>query len=107
MLYVLHEPDVLHGPPPEVRRVLLTSANLSAAAWGRRRSAARPDDKEACDDAGALEIRSFELGVSVPVAPDAARAFPFAWPPTSAGDCAEPFVGNRSLDEAHKGTLYY
>ena len=107
MLYVLHEPDVLHGQPPEVRRVLLTSANLSAAAWGRRRSAARPDDKEACDDAGALEIRSFELGVSVPVAPDAARAFPFAWPPTSAGDCAEPFVGNRSLDEAHKGTLYY
>ena len=70
MLYVLHDG---HGA---VRRALLTSANLSAAAWGRRRSANDPENADACDAKGALEIRSFELGVCVPVAPDAGDGSP-------------------------------
>ncbi|KAH8075374.1 hypothetical protein JL721_1379 [Aureococcus anophagefferens] len=81
MLYVLHDGR------GAVRRALLTSANLSAAAWGRRRSANDPENADACDAAGALEIRSFELGVCVPVAPDAGEGFPFVFPPSSAGDC--------------------
>ncbi|KAH8063004.1 hypothetical protein JL722_2158 [Aureococcus anophagefferens] len=74
MLYVLHDGR------GAVRRALLTSANLSAAAWGRRRSANDPENADACDAAGALEIRSFELGVCVPVAPDAGEGFPFVFP---------------------------
>jgi len=53
MLYILHEPlSPTAGEAPLVRRMLLTSANLSAAPWGYARD-------------GALEIRNFELGVSV------------------------------------------
>ena len=54
MLYVLHEPVPTDDDSflPVVRRVLLTSANLSAAPWGYTRS-------------GQMEIRSFELGVCV------------------------------------------
>ena len=52
MLYVLHEPIKQAGDAPLVRRLLLTSANLSAAPWGYVRN-------------GAVEIRSFELGVCV------------------------------------------
>ena len=59
MLYVLH--DAAGG----IKRLLLSSANLSAAAWG----AARPQVSERRERAadrrgGALEVRSFRLGVS-------------------------------------------
>ena len=37
MLYVLHEPIAAEGDLPVVRRLLLTSANLSAAPWGYAR----------------------------------------------------------------------
>lgn len=37
MLYVLHEPIAAEGDLPVVRRLLLTSANLSAAPWGYTR----------------------------------------------------------------------
>jgi hypothetical protein len=52
MLYVLHEPLQADGQLPVVRRMLLTSANLSAAPWGYVRD-------------GEVEVRSFELGVCV------------------------------------------
>ena len=102
MLYVLHDG---HGA---VRRALLTSANLSAAAWGRRRSANDPENADVCDAKGALEIRSFELGVCVPVAPDAGEGFPFVFPPNSAGDCRYPYVGVRRNDApTDKGHMYF
>lgn len=60
MLYVLHEPlrreEGATHDLPAVRRVLLTSANLSAAPWGYQRASQHGDE---------LEIRSFELGVCV------------------------------------------
>lgn len=37
MLYVLHEPIAAEGDLPVARRLLLTSANLSAAPWGYAR----------------------------------------------------------------------
>ena len=70
MLYVLHEPPprrALAAAPPRVRRLLLTSANLSSAAWGRRLGWGLGDAR-----GGALEIRSFELGVCVPPHDEAA-----------------------------------
>ena len=61
MLYVLH--DDTGG----VKRLLLSSANLSMAAWGYRRSGRFPDDENAIPtDDGALEVRSLELGVCMP-----------------------------------------
>ena len=99
---------VLHDSHGAVRRALLTSANLSAAAWGRRRSANDPENADACDAKGALEIRSFELGVCVPVAPDTGEGFPFVFPPSSAGDCLYPYVGVRRNDApTDKGYMYF
>lgn len=115
MMYVLHEP-MPPGTLPVVRRVLLTSANLSAAPWGYMRN-------------GKLEIRSFELGVSVvPEQPgelveplgdhlevrtrDAwriwAQAIPFRIERPEL--CVDPFVSRKAIlreDKAEMGHLNY
>ena len=56
MLYVSHVPPNKSLPDevPVVKRMLLTSANMSAAPWGY-----------ATADGASIEVRSFELGVSV------------------------------------------
>ena len=104
MLYVLH--DAAGG----IKRLLLSSANLSAAAWGRRRSHKFPNDENALPtDEGALEVRSFELGVSVPPA-DADRAkedLPFVFPAAAAGQCQREFIGVNSLDRDDRGVMHY
>ena len=109
MLYVLHEPVRADGEAPVVRRLLLTSANLSAAPWGYVRG-------------GALEIRSFELGVCVaperpmqlvePMGPGSARAHAQALPFELTGRRPNdaPYVG-RSLmsgkDRGEQGHMNY
>ena len=115
MLYVWHEPIKSPADTPSIRRMLLTSANLSAAAWGYSRE-------------GALEIRSFELGVCVrPEFPEYlvepfgdvmidghgnteihARAIPFQM--VSPSPCPNPYVGRAlvvSSDTHQVGQLNY
>ena len=46
MLYVLHEPLRRPHDLPAVRRVLLTSANLSAAPWGYQRASQQGEEAE-------------------------------------------------------------
>jgi hypothetical protein len=118
MLYVLHEPLPADGQPPAIRRLLLTSANLSAAPWGYARS-------------GEIEIRNFELGVCVapewpaelveplgsPKGPDQAgrshrvwaQAIPFHL--ERRAPCTDPFlgkgIGTRSDGRAEIGHLNY
>mmetsp|Transcript_85644 Transcript_85644/g.256563 ORF Transcript_85644/g.256563 Transcript_85644/m.256563 type:complete len:1047 (+) Transcript_85644:72-3212(+) len=53
MLYILHEPLSAADELPQIRRILLTSANLSAAPWGYSKGS---------DE---IEVRSFELGICV------------------------------------------
>ena len=104
MLYVLH--DDAGG----VKRLLLSSANLSMAAWGYRRSGRFPDDENAIPtDDGALEVRSFELGVCVPPGdPDQAREdLPFVFPAAAAGQCLTPFIGIFSKDQGDRGVMHY
>ena len=102
--------DVLHDAAGGIKRLLLSSANLSAAAWGRRRSHKFPNDENALPtDEGALEVRSFELGVSVPPA-DADRAkedLPFVFPAAAAGQCQREFIGVNSLDRDDRGVMHY
>ena len=60
-------------------------------------------------DEGALEVRSFELGVSVPPA-DADRAkedLPFVFPAAAAGQCQREFIGVNSLDRDDRGVMHY
>ena len=118
MLYVLHEPLPADGQPPAIRRLLLTSANLSAAPWGYARS-------------GEIEIRNFELGVCVapewpaelveplgiPKGPDQAgrshrvwaQAIPFHL--ERRAPCTDPYlgkgIGTRSDGRAEIGHLNY
>ena len=118
MLYVLHEPLPADGQPPAIRRLLLTSANLSAAPWGYVRS-------------GEIEIRNFELGVCVapewpvelveplgsPKGPDQAgrshrvwaQAIPFHL--EQRAPCTDPYlgkgIGTRSDGRAEIGHLNY
>ena len=118
MLYVLHEPIETDGDAPRIRRLLLTSANFSAAPWGYAR-----DQK--------LEVRNFELGVLVePQQPEDLVA-PLGDLRTSGGGarsqkawaeaipfhlegrepCHDPFLGHqqlvRSQGKAEKGQLNY
>ena len=74
MLYVSHAPlgtaslgTASPNDVPVVRRMLLTSANMSAAPWGY-----------AAADGASFEVRSFELGVSVAPADPEALVAPFA-----------------------------
>jgi hypothetical protein len=104
MLYVLHDDAGC------IKRLLLSSANFSAAAWGYRRSGRFPDDENAAPtDDGALEVRSFELGVCVPPGdPDRAKGgLPFVFPAAAAGQCQKAFIGITSLDQNDRGTLFY
>ena len=104
MLYVLH--DDAGGIKP----LFLSSANLSMAAWGYRRSGRFPDDENAIPtDDGALEVRSFELGVCVPPGdPDQAREdLPFVFPAAAAGQCLTPFIGIFSKDQGDRGVMHY
>ena len=104
MLYVLH--DDAGG----IKRLLLSSANLSMAAWGYRRSGRFPDDENAIPtDDGALEVRSFELGVCVPPGdPDRAREdLPFVFPAAAAGQCLTPFIGIFAKDQGDRGVMHY
>jgi hypothetical protein len=117
MLYVLHEPLQVASasgaaPAPVVRRMLLTSANLSAAPWGYARD-------------GKLEIRNFELGVCVaPERPldlveplgEVGRAPPEVWARAlpfhieRREPCVDPYVSRalvRKADKAEKGHLNY
>ena len=77
---------------------------------GRRRSHKFPNDENALPtDEGALEVRSFELGVSVPPA-DAERAkedLPFVFPAAAAGQCQREFIGVNSLDRDDRGVMHY
>ena len=93
-----------------VKRLLLSSANLSMAAWGYRRSGRFPNDENAIPtDDGALEVRSFELGVCVPPGdPDQAREdLPFVFPAAAAGQCLTPFIGIFSKDQGDRGVMHY
>ena len=104
MLYVLHDDG------GGVKRLLLSSANLSMAAWGYRRSGRFPADENAIPtDDGALEVRSFELGVCVPPGdPDRAREdLPFVFPAAAAGQCLTPFIGIFSKDQGDRGVMHY
>ena len=103
---MLHHPDT-----HEIRRVLLSSANLSLAAWGYRRSATHPDDDKKCSADGLLEVRSFEMGVCVPVDPEEARAaLPFQFHDRDGGlGGVDPYVGiqNYAGEGWNQGSLYY
>ena len=118
MHYVLHEPIAREGDPPVIRRLLLTSANLSAAPWGYVRG-------------GKVEIRNFELGVCVkPEQPqqlveplgslnldDGARRSAEVWAQaipfdiTKQEPCDEPYLGRsivyRCGGQAENGHLNY
>ena len=105
MLYVLHEP----AAPHRVRRMLLTSANLSTAAWGRRRGVAASTAAAAdgFDEGGPLDIRSFELGVCVPPRDEAAACEGLPFDLASRVPCAQPRVGVRGLEQPWAGQLLY
>ena len=104
MLYQLHDA----AEPYTIRRQLLTSANLSTAAWGRRRSEAEPENDAACDAAGLLEIRSFELGVCVQPNAHALDSLPFTFPPKHCGQSSLPRLGHVTLGARSKrGQFYY
>ena len=100
MLYILHEPLAAADELPRIRRILLTSANLSAAPWGYSKGS---------DE---IEVRSFELGICVePARPSElveplgeamalgprwseghARAIPFHFGGPGVA-CDDPFIG--------------
>jgi hypothetical protein len=94
MLYALHEP----APAYKLRRLLLTSANLSAAAWGYR-APAGPAEAEA-----PLQVRSFELGVSVRPLDD--QQLPIDLDAST--PCANPYVGRMGAAASDcAGQLFY
>ena len=103
MLYVLH--DAAGG----IKRLLLSSANLSAAAWGRRRSHKFPERRERHPDgrgrARGSELRARRICAARRRGPSEGGP-PFVFPAAAAGQCQREFIGVISLDRDDRGVMH-